>query len=57
MTKLALKCCYTCLSYEDALCVVSDQHDDEDPNTFKCELYDEDEEETRMFDSVQEGGD
>ncbi len=41
--------CYTCLNYEDALCTISDQHDDEDPNIFKCELYEEDEEETRMF--------
>ena len=46
---MAQECCYSCLNYEDAICQISDQHDDEDPNTFKCELYDEDIEETRIF--------
>ena len=36
------KCCYTCDNYKDALCLISDQHDDENPNTFFCNLYAED---------------
>ena len=46
---MAVYCCYTCENYKDTLCEVSDNHDDEDPNTFKCELYEEDVEETDLF--------
>lgn len=46
---MAVQCCYTCLNYEDALCLISNRHDDEDPNIFMCELYDEDTEETNLF--------
>ena len=38
---MAKKCCYTCDNYRDG-CQTSDAHDDEDPNTFSCELYEED---------------
>ncbi len=46
---MAEKCCYTCLNYDAGICQASDLHDDEDLNTFTCDLYDEDEEETRLF--------
>lgn len=39
-----IECCYTCDCYKDALCTISDQHDDENPNLFKCDLYEEAEE-------------
>ena len=39
---MAEKCCYTCDNYRDAICQTSDQHDDEDPNTFSCDLYEPD---------------
>ncbi len=39
-----MKCCYTCANYQDALCITSEAHDDEDPDTFSCELYEWDEE-------------
>ncbi len=45
---MAQECCYSCLNFEDGLCSVSDRHDDENPNLFKCDLYDEDVEETRL---------
>lgn len=38
---MANECCYTCGNYRDAICQTSDAHDDEDPNTFSCELYEE----------------
>ncbi len=46
---MAKKCCYTCLNYKNTVCQSSDLHDDENPNDFACDLYDEDEEETRLF--------
>lgn len=33
------KCCYNCQHYQDAICLISDQHDSEDPNNFYCDLY------------------
>lgn len=35
------KCCYNCDNYVDALCTISDQYDEENPNTFYCDLYGE----------------
>lgn len=38
---MAEKCCYTCDNYRNGICQTSDRYDDEDPNTFSCELYEE----------------
>lgn len=46
---MAQECCYTCENYDDR-CQVSDRHDDVDPNTFSCELYEQDDEEMIYFD-------
>ena len=46
---MAEECCYTCENWQDAMCQISDQHDDENPNLFKCELYGQDEEEINYF--------
>lgn len=35
------KYCYNCDNYQDALCKISDLHDDEDPNIFSCDLWGE----------------
>ena len=47
---MAVECCYTCLNYVDALCTTRDDKDDEDPDTYKCELYDPDPEEIGFID-------
>ena len=36
-------CCWNCSSYVDGLCEISDQHDEENPITFKCDLHERDE--------------
>ncbi len=33
------ECCYTCIYYKDALCVLGDEFDDESPDTFSCDEY------------------
>lgn len=39
------ECCYTCLNWDAALCMIREDYDDVDPNTFKCEEYEKDDEE------------
>lgn len=47
---MATEICYTCEFYEDALCGLSDNYDDEDPNTFKCSMFEYDEEKGMYYD-------
>ncbi len=37
-----IDCCCLCRNYVDALCIVTDEHDDESPETFKCQFFVED---------------
>ena len=31
-----IKCCCNCINYVDALCIVTEKFDNEDPETFNC---------------------
>ena len=37
------KCCYNCLNYVDALCIITESFDNEDPDNFYCKDYESEE--------------